>query len=120
PPMRLDPRRLGRPGRHETRSVREAHRQRPVAAADGHLACRRRIGRQPGVATDLLRDGGLARELLCHVLQAGGHVDGIAERGEHDVLAKADVPDDHVTAVDADAVAYWLLAVFGEVAIELL
>ena len=44
---------------------------------------------------------------------------GIAERREHDMLAKADVPDDHVAAVDADAVAYRLLPILGEIAVQL-
>ena len=50
--------------RHGTRALREADRERAVATADVHLSCRRRIGRQAGVAADLLGNDGLARELL--------------------------------------------------------
>jgi hypothetical protein len=40
---------------------------------------------------------------LRHFLQARADVDGVAQRGEHHVLVIADIADDHLAAVDADA-----------------
>ena len=59
-----------------------------------------------------------AIQCLRHVLKTGRDVDGVAKRGEHRVVAKADVADDDLAAVDADAELDRLLQFAGELVIH--
>src|SRR4029079_12792260 len=72
--------------------------------ADLDLGARERIGRESGQRADLFRNDRPAAEPLGHVLQPGGNVHGIAERREARAAAEADVADDYLAGMDADAV----------------
>ena len=76
-----------------------------VAAADRDLLLWQRIVGKAGGAADFLRDDRFAGQCLGHVLEPGRDVDGIAQRREDDVIAIADVTDDDLAAMDADAEA---------------
>jgi len=55
---------------------------------------------------------------LGHVLQARCDVDRIAQRGEHGMIAEADVADDDFAAVNADSELHRLLQFAGQLVIH--
>ena len=73
-------------------------------AADRNIPTCERIPRQTRRLANLLRDYNLAIKLLGQVLQPRGDVYRIAQRREHGVTAKADIADNRLSRVDADAV----------------
>lgn len=100
--------------RQRPRIRRGAHHHRLVASADLDLLLRQGIGSQTGGDANLVGDDGLARQRLGHVLQPCRDIDGVAERREHHVVAVADVADDHLAAVNADAEADRLVQVVAQ------
>src|SRR2546429_685623 len=77
--------------RQHLRLRHAAHDHRLVAAADRDFVLRQGVSRKARGGANLVRDHGFAGELLGHVLQPCRDVDGIAERGEHHMIAVADV-----------------------------
>src|ERR1700704_156093 len=76
-----------------------------AASSDRDLLLRQGGGRYSRSDAYLFRDDRFACEALGHVLQPCRDVDRVAERGEHHVIAIADVADDHFAAMNADAEA---------------
>src|SRR5262249_13552734 len=94
--------------------------KRIAAPANRDLARGQRVGGEARARADVLRDQRLAIELLGQVLEPRRDVDGIAERGEHDVVLVADVADDDLAPVDADAEADGLAEVSREFGVQML
>ena len=90
------------------------HDHRLVASADCDFLLRQGVGINSRGGANFIRDDGLACQALGHVLQPGRNIDGIAECGEHHVIAVADVADDHFAAIDADAEAKRLAQIMLE------
>ena len=59
-----------------------------------------RVGRYARGLADLFGNDNTAFQALGHVLQPRRDVYRVADRGEHGVIAKADVADDDVAAVN--------------------
>ena len=51
---------------------------------------------------NFVRQHDLAFQRLCHVLQSRSDIDRVSQRGEDDMIAVADVADDHFAAMNAD------------------
>src|SRR4029077_11837938 len=85
------------------------------AAANCNFSARQRIGRDTCWLENVLGDDGLAIERLRHLLQPRRHIDGIAEGGEYGVILKTDVADDHLAAMNTEAI----LDRLGQVGCEL-
>ena len=92
-------------GRQFARPFDGTHPHRLGAAADFGFLGGESVGADSGGGAHFVRQQRLAAECLGHVLQPGGDVDGVAERGEYHVIAVADLADDDLAAVDADAEA---------------
>src|SRR6202011_2872068 len=86
---------------------------------DRDFALGQSIGRKPGGNTYLFRDDRFTSEALGHVLQPCRDIDRVTERGEHHVVAVADVADDHFAAMNADAETDRLAQIMFEELIQL-
>src|ERR1700733_6415713 len=80
----------------------DAHTHRSRATADFNVLPRQRIVGNARSRAHAFREDDLAAEAFGHVLQPRRDVDGVAECGEHHVVAVADIADDDLAAVNAD------------------
>ena len=85
------------------RVISRKHIHRLIATADRHFRLRELIGRDARHLANFLRHDDRAIERLGHVLQPRRDVYRIADRGEHRMVAKTDVPDNDLAALNPDA-----------------
>ena len=67
---------------------------------------------------DFFRDDDGTIMRLRHVLKPGRDVNGVSECGEHRMIAKTDVADDDLAAVNADAELDRLVQLTGELVVH--
>ena len=74
---------------------------------------------QPRGLANLLRKNDFAGKTFGHVLQPCGDIDRVAKRGEHNMIAVADVAHDNFTAVNAETKPDRLMQIVAEKFIQL-
>ena len=88
-------------------------------AANFNLCPRKCVVRNARALADLVGYDDLAIEGFAQILQSGGDVDRIAKRREHRMAAEADVADDGIASIDADAILDRVAHFRGELMVQM-
>src|SRR5512144_1476682 len=105
--------------REHGRVVQRAHAHRLFMPADLDLGERERTDRNAREPADLFRNHRPAAEPLAQVLQSRRDVHRVAQRREYRSATEADVADDHLAGMDADAVLNGLDNLGRELVVQL-